>query len=1033
MKRLLSVLLSLALLLTLVPSALAAGDEAAVAAKALYELGILHGTGADASGRPVFDLDRGITRIEAVTLLVRLLGKEDEAISGTWDTPFTDVAEWARPYVGYAYANGLTMGTSATTFGGGIIISATEYITFVLRALGYESGADFPWNRAWELSDQIGLTDGRYNAAAKGFTRGDAAIVSYNALDCSLKNQSLTLRRLLMNAASHTPAEFDATLENIRVVVDGIVHNFDVQTADGVWYISAADAQTAFGGVFVGEYVGLDAYARFADIHYTQDEVLAAAYFNTWAAYEVPEVNYLGDDGSDFARALYMGLADESLRDRADEQISSTEFRALLYALVSEFAPDRTAYFDTRVTNAELPLTRADGIMMAYYAAFSLGIDAYNVGFDSNIAYPDGWADGNAALFPNWNTGPAVYRWGDAGIDEYWSCEYDAALFWAIWCKSTVSNTLMLTLRAETGDMDIGGPMTVRDAVSMLARIYDRLAPYVNADPGVLRTPSPILSEAHLAKANAAPEVTAENHPQWTGLVLDWDTSAHILSEENVRHAADWGFNSIRIYFGYRKFFNTDGDTYLTCVPNLQKLDSMIAAAIECGLHVDLSPVNQPGRETQKIGDFVDWGEFDLFVNPVQQEKAFWMWETLAARYRDIPSGSLTFSPLWEPLNYNLSTGLDYQEYTMEDVGAYLAKVIDVIREQDEDRLITFELIGGDPSLDAPIISAVAGKTNILANYNFADQPFVFYMMHVPEDGGNIDDNNHSMNAPVYPTYLYSVSRLIHEDSPIFIDGFLPAGTVLNLYLTESFGTALKFTADGSVLYREELAAASYEIDYHRSTYNPYAQSEKCITVTLPEDTDLVTLTASGDGLEWCGMDIILPEEYARDYWYFYSPYDVFLGLVETDGLSVKHDALITVAPQDGPGVGGPSPEYAGRTITVYENVTYTTEVLWRESSADTIEDYFSSFIKPVGGDPAVRFETANFAGVAWEDMAEYYTDLFDTMTRQNISWWSNDFINMTNKVNSIGGADYVEYAEFEHFNAELLRLLQRYQNSERP
>lgn len=49
--------------------------------------------------------------------------------------------------------------------------------------------------------------------------------------------------------------------------------------------------------------------------------------------------------------------------------------------------------------------------------------------------------------------------------------------------RSTVSNTLMLTLRAETGDID--GPMTVRDAVSMLVRLYDSAVPYIDAAPEV--------------------------------------------------------------------------------------------------------------------------------------------------------------------------------------------------------------------------------------------------------------------------------------------------------------------------------------------------------------------------------------------------------------------------------------------------------------------------------------------------------------------------------------------------------------------
>lgn len=157
------------------------------AAKKLYAKGLFQGTGTDEDGNPVFDLDRTPTRAEAVTMLVRLLGKEDEAKTGTWTTPFTDVADWAKPYVGYAYANGLTTGTSATTFGGNATVNASQYLTFVLRALGYESGTDFQWNKAWELSDQIGLTSGEYNANTTDFTRGDVALISYTSLSADKK------------------------------------------------------------------------------------------------------------------------------------------------------------------------------------------------------------------------------------------------------------------------------------------------------------------------------------------------------------------------------------------------------------------------------------------------------------------------------------------------------------------------------------------------------------------------------------------------------------------------------------------------------------------------------------------------------------------------------------------------------------------------------------------------------------------------------------------------------------------------------
>ena len=182
MRKWISCFLTLVLLISLSLPALAAESEAQEAAQTLYEMGLFQGTGTDAAGKPAFDLERAPSRAEAVTMLVRLLGKEREALAGDWNTPFTDVADWAKPYVGYAYANGLTAGVSQTRFGGENSVTAAQFLTFALRALGYESGKDFSWDSAWTLSDDIGLSEGRYDANAKRFTRGDAAIVSLAAL-----------------------------------------------------------------------------------------------------------------------------------------------------------------------------------------------------------------------------------------------------------------------------------------------------------------------------------------------------------------------------------------------------------------------------------------------------------------------------------------------------------------------------------------------------------------------------------------------------------------------------------------------------------------------------------------------------------------------------------------------------------------------------------------------------------------------------------------------------------------------------------
>ena len=125
-KKTLSLLLAAALCLALLPPVHAAGGEAADAANALYALGLFRGVGTDENGHPDFDLDRTPARTEGVTMLVRLLGAEDAAKSRDRNTPFTDVPDWAAPYVGYAYENGLTNGTGDTAFGSGLSVSAAQ-------------------------------------------------------------------------------------------------------------------------------------------------------------------------------------------------------------------------------------------------------------------------------------------------------------------------------------------------------------------------------------------------------------------------------------------------------------------------------------------------------------------------------------------------------------------------------------------------------------------------------------------------------------------------------------------------------------------------------------------------------------------------------------------------------------------------------------------------------------------------------------------------------------------------------------------
>ena len=230
MKRVLSFILVMVMLCCVMPTAFDASDEATAAADKLHSLGLFNGTGTDANGDPIFDLGRAPTRHEAVTMLVRLLGKGEEALEGTWEMPFTDVADWAQPYVGYAYANGLTSGTSATTFGGDSLVTASQYLTFVLRALGYDSSTDFKWDAAWELSDELGFTSGEYSTETKTFLRGDVAIISCAALNARLKNEeTLLVQSLVSNGAVDEAAAMERGFD-IYGLTENVHFIYDIRT-----------------------------------------------------------------------------------------------------------------------------------------------------------------------------------------------------------------------------------------------------------------------------------------------------------------------------------------------------------------------------------------------------------------------------------------------------------------------------------------------------------------------------------------------------------------------------------------------------------------------------------------------------------------------------------------------------------------------------------------------------------------------------------------------------------------------------------
>ena len=188
MKKLFCTILILLLLCTAIPLSSGALEvDGQVAAERLSALGLLAGVGTNADGAVNFDIDGSLNRAQSTTQVVRFLGAEKDALSSDNKHPFTDLAAWAVPYVSYAYANKIVNGVSANKFGSDSQMSDAAFLTLILRVLGYsDAEGDFAWNNPYALAKKVGIIENE--TPDSDFTRGDAFVICYKALNATVKS-----------------------------------------------------------------------------------------------------------------------------------------------------------------------------------------------------------------------------------------------------------------------------------------------------------------------------------------------------------------------------------------------------------------------------------------------------------------------------------------------------------------------------------------------------------------------------------------------------------------------------------------------------------------------------------------------------------------------------------------------------------------------------------------------------------------------------------------------------------------------------
>ncbi len=179
----------------------------------LYRLGLAKGIGTGEDGRPMFDLAAGATRAEAVAMLVRLRGYEEQAQGYGKTHPFTDVPAWADGYISLAYDHGWVNGVSDTLFDAESPVSREMFLTFMLRALWYsdneEIGKEFEWDNPYALAKSAGIWEYAYDD--ENFLRVEMFDISFSALFAYTRSMGQLYEQLITFGA-FTPEEWEAAI-----------------------------------------------------------------------------------------------------------------------------------------------------------------------------------------------------------------------------------------------------------------------------------------------------------------------------------------------------------------------------------------------------------------------------------------------------------------------------------------------------------------------------------------------------------------------------------------------------------------------------------------------------------------------------------------------------------------------------------------------------------------------------------------------------------------------------------------------------
>ncbi len=337
LKRLMSVVLSVVMLLSMVISTSAAtftdvaeSDKAFEAVEILAALKILEGKEAG-----VFDPDANIKRSEFAAVICRAMNQSPVGVAS-----FTDVAadHWAYNYIAWAASQKIVNGRGDGTFDPDANVTYNEAITMIVRAMGYEYYVEeylggFPTGYARVAGSykiDAGVNTANGNAAA---TRADVATLVYNAFSAPLMDYNYAIgadmEYVIYNGSRNVEYEkrtllsyyseiykFKATVDDTFKTVSNYVDNKGNKKMD-LTILSTYGFEASWIEDALGQEIVKD------------DEITVIANDEAWAAYAGYTVDaYIALNDAEKLEVVAMvpvSSGDELVIDNAREMINDSE------------------------------------------------------------------------------------------------------------------------------------------------------------------------------------------------------------------------------------------------------------------------------------------------------------------------------------------------------------------------------------------------------------------------------------------------------------------------------------------------------------------------------------------------------------------------------------------------------------------------------------------------------------------------------------------------------------------------------------